>query len=75
MKDVLKLIGGILVAIITWSIVVSVLIFVLILFAKAIGANVENLYRFIGCCTISWIAFYICDKVADRINFNQKNKL
>ena len=74
MKDILKLIGGILVAIITWSIVVSVLIFVLILFAKAIGANVEKLYHFIGCCTISWTAFYICDKIVDRINFNPKKK-
>lgn len=74
MKDVLKLIGGILVAIIAWLMVFSVLVVVLILFAKAIDADVENIYRFIGSCTISWIAFYICDKVADRINFNSKHK-
>lgn len=74
MKDVLKLIGGILVAIIARLMVVSALIVVLTLFAKAIDADVEKLYRFIGCCTISWIAFYICDKVADRINFNPKKK-
>lgn len=74
MKDVLKLIGGILVAIIAWLMVFSVLVVVLILFAKAIDADVENIYRFIESCTISWIAFYICDKVADRINFNSKHK-
>lgn len=74
MKDVLKLIGGILVAIIAWLMVVSALIVVLILFAKAIDAYVEKLYRFIGCCTISWTAFYICDKIVDRINFNPKKK-
>lgn len=54
--------------------VVSALIVVLILFAKAIDADVEKLYRFIGCCTISWTAFYICDKIVDRINFNPKKK-
>lgn len=74
MKDVLKLIGGILVAIIAWLMVVSALIVVLILFAKAIDADVEKLYRFIGCCTISWTAFYICDKIADRIDFTPKKK-
>lgn len=74
MKDVLKFIGGILVAIIAWLMVVSALVVVLILFAKAIDADVERLYRFIGCCTISWTAFYICDKIADRINFNHKKK-
>ena len=70
MKEVLKLIGGILVAIIAWLIVVSALIVVLILFAKAIEVDVEKLYRFIGCCSITWIALRICDKIADRINFN-----
>lgn len=74
MKDVLKLICRILVAIIAWLMVVSALIVVLILFAKAIDADVERLYRFIGCCTISWTAFYICGKIADRINFNPKKK-
>lgn len=74
MKDVLKLIGGILVAIIAWFIVVSALIVVLILFAKAIDADVEKLYCIIGRCTISWTAFYICDKIVDRINFNPKKK-
>ena len=74
MKDVLKLIGGILVAIIAWFMVVLALIVVLHLFAKAIDADVEKLYRFIGCCTISWTAFYICDKIVDRINFNPKKK-
>ena len=74
MKDVLKLIGGILVAIIAWFMVVLALIVVLILFAKAIDADVEKLYRFIGCCTISWTGFYICDKIVDRINFNPKKK-
>lgn len=74
MKDVLKLIGGILVAIIAWFMVVLALIVVLILFAKAIDADVEKLYRFIGRCTISWTAFYICDKIVDRINFNPKKK-
>lgn len=69
MKDVLKLIGGILVAIIAWLMVVSALIVVLILFAKAIDAEVEKLYRFIGCCTISWTAFYICGKIVDRVNY------
>ena len=61
-------------AIIAWLMVFSGLGVVLILFAKAIDADVENIYRFIGFCTISWIAFYICDKVADRINFNSKHK-
>lgn len=74
MKDVLKLIGGILVAIIAWLMVVSALIVVLILFAKAIDADAEKFYRFIGCCAISWTAFYICDKIVDRINFNPKKK-
>lgn len=74
MKDVLKLIGGILVAIIAWFMVVLALIVVLILFAKAIDADVEKLYRFIGCCTISWLAFYICDKIVERINFSPKKK-
>lgn len=74
MKDVLKLISGILVAIIAWFMVVLALIVVLILFAKAIDTDVEKLYRFIGCCTISWTAFYICDKIVDRINFNPKKK-
>lgn len=74
MKDVLKLIGGILVAIIARSIVASALIVVLTLFAKAIDADVENIYRFIGCCTISWIACWICDKIADRIDFTPKKK-
>lgn len=74
MKDVLKLIGRILVAIIAWLMVVSALIVVLRLFAKAIDADVEKLYRFIGCCTISWTAFYICNKIVDRINFNPPKK-
>ena len=74
MKDVLKLIGGILVAIIAWFMVVLALIVVLILFAKAIDADVGKLYRFIGCCTISWTAFYICKKIVDRINFNPQKK-
>ena len=43
MKDVLKLIGGILVAIIAWLMVFSVLVVVLILFAKAIAADVEKI--------------------------------
>ena len=61
-------------AIIAWFMVVLALIVVLILFAKAIDADVEKLYRFIGCCTISWTAFYICDKIVDRINFNPKKR-
>lgn len=61
-------------AIIVWLMVVSALIVVLRLFANAIDADVEKLYRFIGCCTISWTAFYICDKIVDRINFNPKKK-
>lgn len=74
MKDALKLIGGILVAIIACLMVVSALIVVLVLFAKAIDADVDKLYRFIGCCSITWIALRICDKIADRINFNPKKK-
>lgn len=73
MKDALKLIGGVLLALLVWSFVLVILIVLVILFARAIGADVEGIYRFIGCCTVSYIAFKICDIVADKVLAN-KNK-
>lgn len=60
-------------ALVLWIIVLSVLIVVIVLFARAIDADVQSLCRFIGCCTVSYWAYRICNIVADKVLAN-KNK-